>query len=101
MSEPEATPTPLAPAPRDLDFEQARLAYSIIERLLEHIRIVSDLVGLMGQTIDEDTAKALTATPYWAAYLDSRRALQRTHQDVEKLADAMTELTADEAPPMG
>ena len=83
-------------APRDLDRAQARLAYSIINALLEHTRVTSDLVALMAQTLDEDTTKALTATPYWAAYLDSRRALERTRADVEKFSEIMTKLAADE-----
>lgn len=78
--------------PRDLDFEQARLAYSIIQSLLEHTRIVSDLVALMAQTLDEDTQRALTQTPNWTAYLESRRTLERTRAEVEKFAAVMKEL---------
>ena len=36
----------------DLDFQQARLAYSIIERLIEHNRVVSDLIAMMAQVLD-------------------------------------------------
>ena len=79
-------------APSDLDAVQARLAYSIIESLLEHTRVVSDLVALMAQVIDEDTTKALTQTPTWTAYLDSRRSLERTKADVEKFAEILREL---------
>ena len=80
----------------DLDYEQARLAYSIIERLIEHTRVVSDLVAMMAQVLDEDTTKALTQTPTWTAYLDSRRALENTKADVERFAEALKELDADE-----
>lgn len=79
----------------DLDFEQARLAYSIIQSLLEHTRIVSDLVAVMAQALDEDTQKALTQTPNWAAYLESRRALERTRVDVEKFAEVLKKLSED------
>jgi uncharacterized protein YhdP len=78
--------------PRDLNFEQARLAYSIIQSLLEHTRVVSDLVAVMAQTLDEDTQRALTQTPNWAAYLESRRALERTRADVEKFAAVLKQL---------
>ena len=81
--------------PRDLDFAQAQLAYSIIESLLEHTRVVSDLIALMAQTLDEDTTKALTQTPVWTAYLDSRRGLERTRADVEKFAETMKQLSED------
>ena len=76
----------------DLDYAEARLGYSIIESLLEHTRVVSDLIALMAQTLDEDTTKALTLTPHWSAYLDSRRALERTRADVEKFAEIMKKL---------
>jgi hypothetical protein len=80
----------------DLDFQQAQLAYSIIERLIEHTGVVSDLVAMMAQVLDEDTTKALTQTPTWTAYLDSRRTLEKTKADVEKFAEILNELAADE-----
>ena len=80
----------------DLDYAQARLAYSIIQNLLEHTRVVSDLVAMMAQVLDEDTTKALTQTPTWTAYLDSRRSLEKTKADVEKFAEILKELATDE-----
>jgi hypothetical protein len=80
----------------DLDYQQARLAYSIIENLLEHTRVVSDLIAMMAQVLDEDTTKALTQTPTWTAYLDSRRALEKTRADVEKFAEILKELDAND-----
>ena len=77
---------------KDLDYEQAQLAYSIIDSLIEHNRVVSDLIALMAQVLDEDTTKALTQTPTWTAYLDSRRALEKTREDVEKFAEVMKQL---------
>jgi predicted dinucleotide-binding enzyme len=81
----------------DLDQEQARLAYTIIESLLEHTRVVSDLIALMAQTLDEDTTKALTQTPVWTAYLDSRRAMERTRVDVERFAGMLKSLEDSES----
>ncbi|HKY45340.1 MAG TPA: hypothetical protein VJM50_19770 [Pyrinomonadaceae bacterium] len=76
----------------DIDYQQAQLAYSIIERLIEHNRVVSDLVATMAQVLDEDTTKALTQTPTWAAYLDSRRSLEQTRTDVERFAEVLKNL---------
>jgi len=81
---------------RDLDFAQAQLAYSIINNLVEHTRIVSDLIALMAQVLDEDTTKALTQTPTWTAYLDSRRAMEKTKSDIERFAEMLNELRPDE-----
>jgi len=77
---------------RDLDYAQARLAYSIIESLVEHTRVVSDLVAAMAQVLDEDTTKALTQTPTWSAYLDSRRSMEKTRRDVETFAEILKQL---------
>ena len=95
MSVYDDSPTESQGSVRDPDFEQARLAYSIIHSLLEHTRIVSDLVAVMAQTLDEDTQRALTQTPNWAAYLESRRALERTRADVEKFTEVMKQLSED------
>jgi hypothetical protein len=83
---------------RDLDFEQAQLAYAIIENLVDHTRIVSDLIALMAQVLDEDTTKALTQTPTWTAYLDSRRSMEKTRGDIERFAEVLNELKPDEEP---
>ena len=85
--------------PQNLAYEQARLAYTIIQALLEHARVTQDLVALMAQTLDEETQKALVNTPHWAAYLDSRRVLERTREDVEKFAEVWTRLAEESEPP--
>ena len=94
----EQMPSTETSAPRDLDFAQARLAYSIIQSLLDHTRVISDLIALMAQVLDEDTTKALTMTPNWAAYLESRRALEKTRAEIEQFAEVMKELGEDEKP---
>lgn len=86
-------------APRDFDFAQARLAYSIIGVLLEHTSATGDLVALMAQALDEDAKQALTDTPVWNAYLESRRALKSAEADMERFTAAMKQLadSIDEA----
>jgi hypothetical protein len=71
------------------NLEQAALAHSIIESLLEHTRVVSDLIALMAQALDQDTTKALIQTAQWQSYLESRRKMERTREDVEKFAEVM------------
>ena len=74
------------------DHEQSELAHSIIESLLEHTRVVSDLIAVMAQALDSDTTKALTQTAQWQAYLESRRRMEHTREDVEKFANEMKQL---------
>jgi hypothetical protein len=67
-----------------VELDQSELAHSIIESLLEHTTVVSDLIALMAQALDPDTTKALTLTPQWQAYLESRRRMEQTRSEVER-----------------
>lgn len=68
---------------------QFELAHSIIESLVDHTRVVSDLIALMAQALDADTSKALTKTPQWEAYLESRRRMEHTKEEIDKFAEFM------------
>ena len=78
--------------PEDLDYAQAQLAYSIIDALIEHTKVVSDLIAMMAQVLDEDTTRALTQTPTWTAYLDSKRSMEKTKDDIAKFAEVLQQL---------
>jgi hypothetical protein len=71
------------------ELDQTELAHSIIESLLEHTTVVSDLIALMAQALDPDTTKALTLTPQWQAYLESRRRMERTQTDVQRFVETV------------
>ncbi|MBV8857396.1 MAG: hypothetical protein JOZ02_10730 [Acidobacteria bacterium] len=83
----------------NLAYEQARLAYSIIQALLEHTRVTQDLVALMAAALGDETQEALVNTPHWAAYMDSRRVLEQTRKDVETFAQVWTRLAEELDPP--
>lgn len=76
----------------NLSDDHALLAYRIVQALLEHSRVLSDLVALMAQVIDEETTRALTETPHWRAYMDSRRALERVRPDIESFTEVWSKL---------
>ena len=73
--------------PEEADLNAVELAHSIIESLVDHTRVVSDLIALMAQALDQDTTKALTLTPQWQAYLESRRRMEHTREEVDKFAE--------------
>jgi hypothetical protein len=79
----------------DDDLAPTELAHSIIESLLDHTRVVSDLIAVMAQALDEDTQRALTQTAQWQAYLESRRRMETTREEVEKFAALLTRSPAD------
>ena len=77
------------------DQDQAELAHAIIESLLDHTRVVSDLIALMAQALDQDTTKALIQTPQWQSYLESRRRMEHTREDVAQFAALMKQVNED------
>jgi hypothetical protein len=77
------------------DLDQAELAHSIIESLLDHTRVVSDLIAVMAQALDHDTTKALTLTAQWQSYLESRRRIEQTHKDVERFVAIVKKSAGD------
>ncbi len=86
MSDEQTNITGGAPDP---ELDQVELAHSIIEALLEHTRVVSDLIAVMAQALDQDTTKALTLTAQWQSYLESRRQMEHTRKSVEKFVEMM------------
>lgn len=76
----------------DIDLPNAKLAYTIIQSLLDGHEALSDLLVVMSHALDEDTLKALTMTGEWQKYLESKRHLETTHVQIEKLSEALTRL---------
>jgi hypothetical protein len=80
------------PQPRDLDLANAKLAYTIIDSLLQHNETLGDLIAAMAQALDEDTQNALTSTNQWQNYLESRRGLETTRTQIEKFTEELKKL---------
>jgi hypothetical protein len=76
----------------DIDLPNAKLAYTIIQSLLDGHEALSDLLVVMSHALDEDTLKALTNTNEWQNYLESKRNMENTDAQVEKLTDALKTL---------
>jgi len=76
----------------DLDLPNAKLAYTIIQSLLDGHEALGDLLVLMAHALDEDTLKALTDTGEWQKYLESKRELENTHLQIEKLTEVLKTL---------
>jgi len=76
----------------DIDLPNAKLAYTIIQSLLDGHEALSDLLVVMSHALDEDVLKALTNTNEWEKYLESKRTLESTHLQIEKFTDALKKL---------
>lgn len=73
----------------DIDLPNAKLAYTIIQSLLAGHEALSDLLVLMAHALDEDVTKALTMTNEWQNYLESKRNLENTKVQIEKLTQVL------------
>ena len=76
----------------DIDLPNAKLAYTIIQSLLDGHEALSDLLVVMSHALDEDTLKALTATNEWQNYLESKRNMENTKAQIEKLTEVLRKL---------
>ena len=73
----------------DIDYPNAKLAYTIIQSLLKNQEALSDLLALMAHALDEDVAKALTNTNEWEKYLEAKRELDNTKLQIEKFTEEL------------
>ncbi|MEP6787875.1 MAG: hypothetical protein ABJB40_05555 [Acidobacteriota bacterium] len=76
----------------DIDLPSAKLAYTIIQSLLDGYEALSDLLVLMSHAVDEDVLKAMTNTNEWEKYLESKRTLENTKLQIEKFTDELKRL---------
>lgn len=76
----------------DIDLPNAKLAYTIIQSLLEGHEALGDLLVLMAHALDEDVTKALTMTGDWQKYLESKRELENTKLQIEKFTNELKRL---------
>ena len=79
----------------DLDQPNAKLAYTIIQSLVEGHEALSDLLVVMSHALDEDTLKALTMTNEWERYLESKRNMSATHEQIEAFTATLRQLGGD------
>ena len=76
----------------DIDLPNAKLAYTIIQSLLDGHEALSDLLVLMSHAVDEDVLKAMTLTGEWEKYLESKRNMESVSVQIEKLTEVLKEL---------
>lgn len=78
----------------DIDLPNAKLAYTIIQSLLAANEGLSDLLVVMAHALDEDVTKALTMTGEWQKYLESKRNLEVTKEQIERFTETLKAMEA-------
>lgn len=79
----------------DIDYPSAKLAYTIIQSLLQSNESLGDLLAVMAHSLDEDTVKALTNTGEWERYMDARRDLDATKERIDAFIEELKKLGAE------
>ncbi|MDQ3636256.1 MAG: hypothetical protein M3405_17405 [Acidobacteriota bacterium] len=77
---------------QDIDLPNAKLAYTIIQSLLQSNEALSDLLVVMSHALEEDVIKALTNTGEWENYMESKRNLENTKLQIEKFTEQLKQL---------
>ena len=77
---------------RDIDYPNARLAYTIMQSLLAHQEALSDLLALMAHALDEEVTRALTETKQWENYIETKRELENTKLQIEKFTEELKKM---------
>lgn len=72
--------------------ETNRLAYTIIRSLVDGHEALSDLLVMMSHALDEGKLRDLANTSEWENYLESKRALDLTKQQIETFTKQLGEL---------
>ncbi|MDH3531203.1 MAG: hypothetical protein OEQ28_16715 [Acidobacteriota bacterium] len=78
------------------EIENAKLAYTIIQSLLNANEALSDLLVVMSHAMEEDVIKAMTNTGEWETYLESKRTLETTNKQIELFVTALERIEDDD-----
>ncbi len=76
--------------------ENLKLAYTIIQSLLNANEALSDLLVVMSHAMDEDVIKAMTNTSEWEAYLESKRNLETTKEQIGVFTETLKALETED-----
>ena len=79
----------------DIDLPNAKLAYTIIQSLLQANEALSDLMVVMAHALDQEVTRALTGTNEWQSYLESKRLLENTKLQIEKFTEELKKLEGE------
>lgn len=78
----------------DIGLPKAKLAYTIIQDLLQGHEALSGLLVVMSHALDEEVLKALTTTSEWETYLASKRQMEVTNAQIEEFVSELKRLEA-------
>ncbi|MFV0388627.1 MAG: hypothetical protein ACK5NT_07720 [Pyrinomonadaceae bacterium] len=74
------------------DYQNLKLAYSIIQSLLKANESLNDLLAILAHTLDKETVEALTLTKEWESYMEAKRELERAQVQIEEFTNELNSI---------
>ena len=70
----------------------AESAYLVISRYVEHTQVSGIIIAMLAGALGEEKLEFLVNSEHWQKYLASRRELDASKEDIQKLAEVIERL---------
>lgn len=77
------------------NLDSAETAYSVIARYVEHTQVSGILIALLAGALGEEKVKFIVQTEHWQKYMASKRALEASRADIERLTELIDRMQAE------
>jgi len=69
------------------NLETAEAAYVVISRYVEHTQASGFIIAMLAGALGEERLEFLVQSEHWQKYMASRRELEASKEDIQKLAE--------------
>lgn len=77
------------------DLEYAESAYTVISRYVDHVQVSGMLIGLLAARLGEENLGFLLENQTWKDYMNSKRDLEASREDIEGLTKLIAKLRGE------
>lgn len=74
------------------NLETAESAYVVISRYVEHTQVSGIIIAMLAGALGEERLEFLVQSEHWQKYMASRRDLESSQEDIQKLAAIIEKL---------
>lgn len=75
-----------------LNLETAESAYVVISRYVEHTQVSGFIIAMLAGALGEERLEFLVQSEHWQKYMASKRELEASKEDIQKLADLIAQM---------
>lgn len=74
------------------NLETAESAYVVISRYVEHTQVSGFIIAMLAGALGEERLEFLVQSEHWQKYMASKRELDASKEDIQKLADFIAQM---------